>query len=1090
MEHKKINLSEFLKNKLEDTIKPEKGKRVKVNNERRAVFGLDTKYTKKAKARRDEINNNTKNISDFKKYVTDTIIKPAELLDIKLTLDNDGNPARLDFETNKGYLSDELTQIENITRAVFDNNRLISVKSGQFRNIVSEPVKINYGGNLYETLQTISDKINKLFSEYYEAETEINDDGSSTAIYSKNAKFTIQTVNSDKMTTQTARDTDDNLNCIIKYFKQENIEGLDNLKKQGIYKKYFTDGATMNDKTIKTICKKLFINLKTYTELGHSINKTWINYKLENAKYDLQIIINSNHAVKRYDPFLKPQSIEYVDEIKINNYDINTINIYSDEDDKITAKKYFNVETQEIILEKTLKPSKYTDNLDDDNDERFYNCFNLTSLYCKKWIIENNIRAPINQYYNDLFRYSGDMGGMFKYHQYPDRVGQIDLNAAYTPETTENNLFYQGYPTDNFEIFRVTDINDAPNQSRISFVIPSNITFNDNYYYMNKQYKILSMPLYKCLLFMGCKIDIECVIYSNFTDKLTKIPQSQHLTLRENKKLRVSIVGSLIVGGNNKIIKKQARNATENEKNQIEYECLKNEINFSTTENENGTYSIAYDLTSKKAQMWHVHSYITSYTTIAMMLKMKELKDEYPKIKIYGGCVDSIHILPEYLKPKPDGFKYEIRNDTECYKRIIRKTRQVPQFTPFFKTQTKNALYDINISSISYAVNPYPVDDLIYNKCKYTIDNVIYDDKKEEYIQCIIYKHDEKYHIIKDFKPEYNDLNDEKYYKCLNNTDYINEKYNIDDIPNIYSFSGHQFNIIIGNPGTCKSSSILQNAHKKNSIVLNPTIENRESNKNNLKSSVCIQSIESRDFMRLKKINHNHIYIDEYTRVPNDTFKIIYNYCLEKGISLSLIGDYKQMYLPPAFGDQIDEIDLINNHKFNLIIKNRDMTKNRFLEVEYAQYIDSFNYELGQMPPVFKYHDAFECLNADQYNEFLKSDDSIFISMSHKYAHNEYKKIRKNKLRTHIPCRNVRTGIIENVDINSPDIWWDKINMLSVKDKSYKYEPRLFITAYAAQSLTIKNKKIIIINSTFKNNFSALYVAVSRAVLMEQIKIY
>lgn len=1098
-----MNLSIYLTNKLDNiTTKPIGKSRNTINDNHRKAFGLYYPRTSKSieiTTKRNNIIKNTNSMKKFKKYVQDNIIDKIAKYNINID-DNNGVITGLIFNFTGKINDDDKNIISNIVKSTFTNNEFLTITNGKDNFKLFNK---NIGANIPRRIDQIIENNNMYVDSDGIHEIVYDEEGNPTNEIPKQDEdkhtfIKISTVN-DIKTTEIKANDNDNYNCVMQIFDQNKISGMDKIRNNDKFSHLFKKNCdSINKEELKAICNILKLKLKVYTRFGYDVDKPLYTFntgkkgnKVENK---LSIIVSKGHATIADNSLIN--NVNYVTDITHNNIDINVVNTYVI-NDKLCAKIYYDINKKMMVMDKTFRPSLYTNNLEDDEVNKYYYCFSNVSLLAKKWIEDNDIKQP-HKYFRNLFKLGSDTYTMFRYHSakhFTRPTFMIDHNRSYNIETCKKNKYYFGFPNDSFEIFRVMPNVKLTDDdfNNISFIIPKNIIFNDKYYYMNAKYKILTTPLYKFLVDeMCCHIEIECIICSTFRD-LTNLPIIDNYSDKENKTLQNSIIGHLICGGNNGEYMRTYDGLTLLEKDQIEYECIHENIQFMTKIN-NDKYTITVKLPSHNKQYWHIYSYIISYSKIAIMQKMKEIIDNYPDTLILGGCVDSIHlnIKFESLYKYDPNFKSELRTIDKNYKyaKLMVKQSKIPKFRPLLIKNINYKVKDLNVISVKYEIYPEDVDDIVIDKKKYNFYDQIYDDNNE--VICNIYEHNDNYILVKHFIPPPIHVNDTRYYKCLSGEDYFNMFYDVDTFPTYKKYS--QFSLVIGAPGVGKSYSVLSNANQYVSCVLSPTINNRENNKDYLENSYCIQKIRDDDRF-LNSLVVSHIYIDEYTRVKHDLFMRVYNYCLDKGLRLTLIGDFNQLSIPKKLGKKIDESYLINKLGFSYHEIERNYEKNRFEQRFYAEYIDSLRYKLGELPTPIKLHSEFQIINKNKFNSILEScgnhsHNTVFICSSNKLI-NYFNNFIKTKLNfTNIPCRDLINGNLLHVNIDDPSIWWDhnKIDSKPTLDK--KYEPCLFITAYKAQSLTLEHENIILMMNELKDNYHALYVSLSRPRRAEQIKLY
>jgi len=211
------------------------------------------------------------------------------------------------------------------------------------------------------------------------------------------------------------------------------------------------------------------------------------------------------------------------------------------------------------------------------------------------------------------------------------KVTELDHNKSYSSYKTYPG--YIGFPYKGFfkypYLVNSTDFKPA-------YIKVNNLIFTDTNYqniflaYYKKYPTLLTYPQYLDLLDFAT-IDIEYVLYCQFVDKdiVDLIPDDKHL--------RNKVLGKLIEGGIREERTITLTDLSNDEIDQIEYECYEEGIDF---------YELDIGLQIKLKRdrnyaKFHVHTYVLAYSQIQVLRKAYELSKHY---RIVAMNIDSITI--------------------------------------------------------------------------------------------------------------------------------------------------------------------------------------------------------------------------------------------------------------------------------------------------------------------------------------------------------------------------------------------------------------------------------------------------------------
>lgn len=466
-----------------------------------------------------------------------------------------------------------------------------------------------------------------------------------------------------------ASDSNDNYNCALKIIsKSLNID----------FPKFFSnypkfdgrfDKKTPHIKLIEfeQICKKEGVRVLLYSKLGELINKPFrqINKLKSNYSVNVDIVLHGGHAYQKFKDSGIVNVVRYVED------SLDTLYPYMD-NQIINYKKGMFVkyidEDRNITMVKKFKPSYYTKDTLDDNNNDYFNCFSVESFYFKKWVNENKLKCINSSFIEDIIKEGCHTIGCYSFDlpipENKDKLYEIDHNRSYSYYRCKKNQFYCGVPLSNLEIYK-WDINIDLYADNVAFIIPSRIELPKFSFPIGELFKVLSRPMYQFLISIGAIIEVQAVLFSDFMH-LTDQPISLNGDVN-HKLMHNTHIGKLIQGGIKQEQQIEISDFNEDEEKLIKYELNKYNIPFDMPVLSN---TIKCKIPYKK-QYYHVYSYIVQYSQISIISKMLELQKL--GCTVYGGNCDSIIFDKFVYSPSMfvnDEFKIEKLNDRK-YTRIF-----------------------------------------------------------------------------------------------------------------------------------------------------------------------------------------------------------------------------------------------------------------------------------------------------------------------------------------------------------------------------------------------------------------------------------
>lgn len=476
--------------------------------------------------------------------------------------------------------------------------------------------------------------------------------------------ITIEDAQVDKPNTDEyeAKDSNDNYNCAMKIVsKSLNIDFPE------FFAHYPKFDGNKDKKTppiklieFEKICKKEGVRVLLYSKLGQLINKPFrqINKLKSNYSVNVDIILHGGHAYQKFNDSQLTEICYYTEEplTELYNYMDNQIINY----EKGKFVKYIDINGKTCLM-KNFRPSFYTNDINDDNNADYFNCYSVESFYFKKWVNDCGFKCINSSFVADIIKQGCHTIGCYSFDLPKPtnkcKLYEIDHNRSYSIATCKKNKFYCGVPMSNIEIYKY-DNNIDLNANNVAFIIPSNVVLPDYLFPVGELFKVLSRPMYQFLISINAKIDIKAVCFADFID-IKDQPTSKNGDI--NYKLMHNMhVGKLIQGGITQEQSIEISDFNQDEEKLIKYELNKYDIPFDMPV---GSDTITCKLPYKK-QYFHVYSYIIQYSQIAIISKMLELQKL--GLTIYGGNCDSIIFDKFVYSPSMfinDEFKIEKLNE-------------------------------------------------------------------------------------------------------------------------------------------------------------------------------------------------------------------------------------------------------------------------------------------------------------------------------------------------------------------------------------------------------------------------------------------
>lgn len=445
-----------------------------------------------------------------------------------------------------------------------------------------------------------------------------------------------------------------NMNCVYNICNQfQKLVKNKRMFEKRIKKIYSIDWKTENPgatvEHIEQFAKSAMITCVFYTELGRDIGKSYRIFNDGQERKRIKLLIRNGHCILM-------NSIANIGKV-VYTVDFNIDDIcYQGSDWCITIKNKIGT------MYKKFRPSSLTSKKEDDENPDYFKITNMLSMFTYLFKKEYNIE-PTQPNFSDHYKKCEKFIGRGRLEQnLPNDLYLYDHNRSYC--SYKYSKHYIGFPDNKFYPRKGSPSlchTSMTKDYKPSSVVCKSIKFRDSYvekiYTINKGDKnYLTYPEYLFLLQYANIEVLETLYVKEYVDiDILGFVNQFNIDEPTKKFLTNASVGMLIAGGLKNTKKSKYYNLCPEDMEIMRYEALQNELVFREYKN---TLKV---IRPRKADFasFHLHSYMLSYSRIAIMEKMIELKNH-----VFGYTVDcllvDLHNLP--TSNIPGGWKYEEQN--------------------------------------------------------------------------------------------------------------------------------------------------------------------------------------------------------------------------------------------------------------------------------------------------------------------------------------------------------------------------------------------------------------------------------------------
>jgi hypothetical protein len=400
-------------------------------------------------------------------------------------------------------------------------------------------------------------------------------------------------------------------NCLLKI-----IRTLHPVKLTKIYKKYpsLETQKYVSQDQIQAVAKAARLRIRIYTPLGSQTDQVWREFGYTNDKV-LAVIVSNEHATMKTS-LSTISKVRYVESVE-KDESINVIHTEWDyillRGEVIGAEVYYRIllENNELVIEKTLKPSQITNDLNDDIDPMYFRCYKPEQVLYKRFA-KGNIHSIRDDVINKIIIQSEHFISRRMMKPVPKNATELDHNRNFSAYETLKE--YIGFPE--------TTLFPCKTPDSPAFVIIHDIIDPPEYLRELYQYKsgtiVLPFPVYQYIL-PDCK-DIQVDFYLNAKFRHISIYDfARQFDIKYEKAFVNSAIGRTISGGIDAKRHVQFEVKNENEVQQIIDECYALNLEFSYVKHRFSVY-----IPERPRGDFCFHSYILGYASIHLFTKYKQ----------------------------------------------------------------------------------------------------------------------------------------------------------------------------------------------------------------------------------------------------------------------------------------------------------------------------------------------------------------------------------------------------------------------------------------------------------------------------------
>jgi hypothetical protein len=511
-----------------------------------------------------------------------------------------------------------------------------------------------------------------------------------------------------------------------------------------IYKKYphltpnGTDHVYAEVDELDRIARMLKLSVSIYSELGAFRNLP--PWKVIGAKKQSPVrMICSREHTRLFDNDLNtpPDAITYVPflnrDVLNDNMIISSGGCATKEENDLIRQglvnpplnwytKYENMEDPAtkkqkriIRMYKTFRPSTFTGEPSHDDDRAFMGVHNNSMMLYKLFKQAFDIRKTPDEFVKVMITACESVmiarGVTEEGRSWTGLADEVDRNKHYM--SAFESKYYRGFPTKliTFTGEPVT-VFGCSRPLEPAFVVVKTISMTESLARAWSMIRhtgqlVLPYPVYKFLIDSGAKITCSHTIYSSFIDIKIRDFMNEHKerfpTVKEFKDAGNSLIGKLVIGGLKSEESRDYWGLTEEEQQQIIYECEINGYTYVYTAGRK-CLTVTCPRVVGRAGSFHTYAYFLGYACVETMTKFLEV-DQYAKILAYN--VDSITvdcyggetgILPGEWKSSTDIMKPH-------YMRLINNA--------VFRDNIDYEFNDFAIDSMDPALIDYKITDML-----------------------------------------------------------------------------------------------------------------------------------------------------------------------------------------------------------------------------------------------------------------------------------------------------------------------------------------------------------------------------------------
>ncbi len=397
---------------------------------------------------------------------------------------------------------------------------------------------------------------------------------------------------------------------------------------------------------LEWVAKKLKVTVRLFSEIGAKLNLPPWKEIGNKKKKNIDMKVSREHATVMASGRVEAISYYFDPEADTQTNIISTTRMYIPANECLgdpPLESYVSLDNGKITMHKKYRPSALTQDPTDDMLLRYAYCNNDGAVMHKMWAYESNIEKTPDMYRGILSKATQSMlitRGCCELTD--DTVVYSDHNKSYCAAKT--SPWYCGFPDATLREYTGAPMEYHDGDLKPVFIIASfSLTGPIARAWTllrNTTYCVLPYPMYMFLCKHGAVFDFTngYTIYANLVDiDIVKFYEQfeKRLPAKDFKLARNQSIGRLITGGIKEEKVNQYWGLTDEETQQMTYECMKNGYKF---RKQNDCLTITTPRVGNTGS-FHTHSYFLAYSAIAVMTKFMEIDAVAP---IYGWNCDCI----------------------------------------------------------------------------------------------------------------------------------------------------------------------------------------------------------------------------------------------------------------------------------------------------------------------------------------------------------------------------------------------------------------------------------------------------------------